>query len=45
MRVFVNRGMRRIFEFKRDGETSEWGKLHSEQLNDIYFSFIIRVIK
>jgi hypothetical protein len=31
---------------KRDEETGEWGRLHSEELNDLYSSpNIIRVIK
>jgi len=43
--VFVNRGVRRIFGSKRKGVTWEWRKLYSEQLNDMYSSFIVRVIK
>ena len=38
--------LRRIFGPKRDKVTQEWGKLHSEELNDLYCSpNIVRVIK
>jgi hypothetical protein len=38
--------LRRIFGPKRDEVTGEWRKLHSEELNDLYFSpNIIRVIQ
>jgi len=44
--VFENRVLRGIFGRKRDEETGEWRKLHSEKLNDVYCSpNIIRVIK
>jgi len=43
--AFVNRGMRRLFGAKKYGVTVEWRKLHSEEHNDIYHSFIVRVIK
>jgi len=44
--VFENRVLRRIFGPKRDEVTSEWGKLHNEELNDLYSSpNIVRVIK
>jgi len=44
--VFGNRGVRRIFESKRDGVTRKWRKLHSEELSDLYISpNIFRVIK
>jgi len=44
-RVFENKMLRRIFEPKRDEVTREWGKLHNEELNDLYSSSIIfRVI-
>jgi len=46
LRVFENRVLRRIFRPKRDEVTGEWRKLHSEELNDRYFSpIIVRVIK
>ena len=34
LRVFGNRVLRRIFGIKRDGVTSEWRKLHNEELKD-----------
>ena len=38
--------MRRIFGPKMDEVTVEWGKLHNEELNDLYCSpNIVRVIK
>jgi hypothetical protein len=38
--------LRRIFGPKRDEATSEWRRLHNEELNDLYSSpNIIRVIK
>jgi hypothetical protein len=44
--VFENRVLRRIFVPKRDEVTGEWGRLHNEELNDLYSSpNIIRVIK
>jgi hypothetical protein len=45
LRVFVNRGARRLFRSNRNGVTWEWGKLYSEELNDMYSSFIVLVIK
>jgi hypothetical protein len=39
--VFENRMLRRIFGPKRDEVTSEWRKLHNEELNDFYSSPII----
>jgi hypothetical protein len=37
---------RRIFGPKRDGVTGEWGKLHNEELNNLYSSpNIVGVIK
>ena len=36
--VLENRVLRRIFEPKRDEVTREWGKLHNEDLNDLYSS-------
>jgi hypothetical protein len=44
--VFENRVLRRIFGPKRDEVTGEWGKLHNEELQDLYSSpSIIRIIK
>jgi hypothetical protein len=44
--VFENKALRRTFGPKRDEVTEQWGKLHNEELNDLYFSLnIIRVIK
>ena len=46
LRVFENKGLRRIFGPKRDEVTGEWRKLHNEELNDLYCSLnVIRVIK
>jgi hypothetical protein len=46
LRVFENRVLRRIFGPKRDEVTGEWGKLHNEELSDLYSSpIIIRIIK
>jgi hypothetical protein len=43
--VFENRVLRRIFGPKRDEVTSEWRKLHNEELRDLYSSpSIIRII-
>ena len=40
------RMLRRIFGPKRDGVTGQWGKLHNEELNDLYKSpSIVQVIK
>jgi hypothetical protein len=44
-RVFENRMLRRIFGPKRDRVTEEWRKLHNEELNDLYSSSNIRMIK
>jgi hypothetical protein len=38
LKVFENRVLRRIFGRKRDEVTGEWGKLHNEELNNLYFS-------
>jgi hypothetical protein len=44
--VFENRGLRRIFESKRDEVTGEWKKLHNEELRDLYSSpSKIRIMK
>ena len=45
LRVFENRVLRRIFGPKRSEVTGEWRKLHNEELNDLYSSPNIRVIK
>jgi hypothetical protein len=37
--------LRRIFGPKRDEATGEWRRLHKEELNDLYSSPNIRVIK
>jgi hypothetical protein len=45
LRVLENRVLRKIFGPKRD-QVTEWRRLHSEELHDLYFSLnIIRVIK
>ena len=38
LRMFENRVLRRIFGLKRVEVTREWGKLHNEELNDLYSS-------
>jgi len=44
--VSENRVLRRLFGRKRDEVTGEWGKLHNEELNDLYSSpSIVRLIK
>jgi hypothetical protein len=44
--VVENRLLRRIFGPERDEVTGEWGKLHSEELHNLYSSpEIIRQIK
>jgi hypothetical protein len=43
--VFENRALRRIFGPKRDEVTEEWGKLHNEELRDLYPSSNIVVIR
>jgi len=46
LRVFENRGMRKICGLKKDEVTGEWRRLHNEELYDLYCSSnIIRVIK
>jgi len=46
LRVFETRVLRRILGPKRNDVTGEWGRLHSQKLNDLYFSpNTIRVIK
>jgi hypothetical protein len=45
LRVFENRVLRRVFGPKRDEVMGEWGKLHNEELRDLYSSpSIIRII-
>jgi hypothetical protein len=44
--MFENRVLRRIFGPKRDRVTGGWGKLHNEELQNLYSSpSIIRIIK
>ena len=44
--ITVNRVLRRIFGPRRDEVSGEWGRLHNEELNDLYYSpNIVRVIK
>ena len=44
--MFENRVLRRIFGPKRNEPTDKWGKLHNEELNDLFCSpNIVRVIK
>jgi len=45
IKVSENGTLRRIFGSKRDEVTSEWRKLHNEELNDVHSSNIVRVIK
>jgi hypothetical protein len=46
LRVSENRLLRRIFGQKRDEVTGSWGKLHNEELFNLYFlPSIIRMIK
>jgi hypothetical protein len=46
LRVFENRVLRRIFGPKRNEVTGDLGKLHNEELHNLYFSpNIIRIIK
>jgi hypothetical protein len=45
LRVFENRLLRRMFGPRRDEVTGEWRKLHNEQINDLYASPNIRLIK
>jgi hypothetical protein len=35
LRVYENRGLRRIVRFKSNKVTREWRKLHNEELNDL----------
>jgi len=46
LRVFENSVLRRIFGPKEDEGTGDWKKLHTEELNDLYYSpKVIRMIK
>jgi len=46
MRVFENRGVKRIFGPKRAEVVEEWKKLHDEELRNVYVSpNMFRVIK
>ena len=46
VRVFENRGLRRIFVPKRDKATGEWRKLHNEEHYDLNCSpNVVQVIK
>jgi len=46
LKVFENMVLRRIFGPRRDEVAGEWGRLHNEELNDLYSSpNIVRVIK
>jgi hypothetical protein len=38
--VFENRVLRGIFGSKRDGVTEKWGKIHNQELYDLYSSSI-----
>jgi hypothetical protein len=44
--VFENRSLRKIFGPKRDEVMGKWGKLHNEELHDVYSSpSVIRISK
>jgi hypothetical protein len=46
LRVFDNKVLKRIFGPKGDEVTGGWGKLHNEELRDLYSSpSIIRIMK
>ena len=45
LRMFENRVQRGIFGPKRDEVTGEWKRLHDKELNDLYSSPNIWVIK
>jgi hypothetical protein len=46
LRVFENRVLRKVFGPKRNEVTGEWGKLHNEEMNDLYsLANIMRVVK
>jgi hypothetical protein len=41
LRVFENRVLRKIFGPKMVEVTSEWGRLHDEELRDVCFIFLM----
>jgi len=44
--MFENRVLRRIYGPKKDEVTGQWGRLHNEELSDLYSSpNIVLVIK
>ena len=44
--MFENRVLRRVFGPERDEVTGQWGKLHDEELSDLYSLLnIVRVVK
>ena len=43
--MFESRVLRRIFVPKRDEVTGEWRKLHNEELNDLYCTQNIFLVK
>jgi hypothetical protein len=45
MRVFENRVLRRIFGPKREDVAGGWRRLHNEELQNLYASPNVRVIK
>jgi hypothetical protein len=45
MTVFENRVLRRLFEPKREEVAGGWRRLHNEELQNLYTSANIRVIK
>jgi len=45
LRMFGNRVLRKIFGANRDEIAREWRKVHNEELNDLYSSNIVWVIK
>jgi len=43
---YNNNNLRKVFGPKRDEVRGEWGKLHNEELNDLYsLPNIVRVVK
>jgi hypothetical protein len=46
LRVFENKVLRRIYGLKGDQVIGAWGKLHNEELHNLYSSpDVIRIIK
>jgi hypothetical protein len=41
LRMSENRVLRKIFGPKRDEGTAEWRKMHNEELNDQYCSYVL----